>query len=147
MWPFSRPETLSDQVLSALEDLALRLNQLTMRVDLAEKRIAEAADAAQTITRAEGRILTLERVTKQLGMQRDEDVARLSASIDVVRGLATGGRGGRPPRVDPQVTQLGERVLAAMQSPQALQAFIAELQQLGGGGGPVPVPLRTNSPV
>jgi hypothetical protein len=145
-WPFRRvatAEPLDDDTLSSM------LAQLQFRMQMVEKQQRDATEACEHVKRLEPRILTCERITKSLESQREDDMARIAQSIDIVRGLATGSRGGRPPRVDPQIADVGQKVVAAMQDPEALARLIAELSALQhslGGTQPVPFPSR-GSPV
>jgi len=77
----------------------------------------------------------LESLLKTLIAQRDEDVARYTASLESVRGQITGGRA--IPKAQREAAQIGERLLQAMQNPQLLQQIIQELQgMLPNGSGP-----------
>lgn len=141
MWPFRRIER-SDQMEDALVQ---RVSELHYAVQELSKRMQEVLSAGEDVKRLEKRLLSTERLLQKVEGVQEDDRGRFSAALEVLRGQITGVRGGRPRR-DQEATDLGQRVLEAMNEPRLLAQFIQELQARLGGPNSFP-PSRTNSPV
>jgi len=144
-WPFARSR-MAEEIAHELGETVVG-SVAQIRFELADlvKRFGEVVEAGDEVKRMEKRLLTLERVITKLEGVRDDDMQRVSASLELLRGQITGVRGGRPPR-DREATELGQRVLSAMQSPAQLAAFIAELQAIANPPNG-PGPFQRSSPV
>lgn len=115
-----------------------------------QKLLSDVPECVRIVDRLEKACLSLDRQVKQLAGVRDDDMARVNAAIEQIRGIASGPKGGRPPRVPYEVQELGAKLVAAMQDPNELAKLIAELQQLqaqNGAQNAFSGFSRTNSPV
>ena len=97
--------------------------------------IGDITASVESARRHDQLVLRLEREINSLKAAAEEDRSRVTSQIDHIRGLATGAMGGRPRRGDREAADLGNRVIAALASPQQLQALISELQSLAGNNG------------
>ena len=127
MWPFRKsqpPEDLVQRLISKTLQLEHSVTTMAHQIKLEFEGIA----AARAVER---RVGTTEMAIKSLAAQRDEDVSRHQAALEILRGQITGPRGGRPRNADReaerQATELGERVIAAMSNPHELAKLVAEL--------------------
>lgn len=159
MWPF---RAKNDPRTPWLEEMFQRVNvfgnELHRRITTLETSLGTLADGILTAKAIEKRIVSLEHGLRQANLALNDDVARLTASLEVVRGQATGGRGGRPRNetleAERQALELGRRVQQAALTPEGRAQLILELQAAGaqaGGfdalGNPIRASGRNGSPV
>jgi len=134
MWPFRAKERLPwiEEALQRTHTVALELERRIQTIEHAMGLLSENVMTAKT---AEKRIVNLEQACRALSNGLQDDVARLTASLDVVRGLATGGRGGRPRNEEREAErvalQMGQYVIQAMSSPEGRAKLIQELSSAG----------------
>jgi hypothetical protein len=135
MWPFRRadPPPWAEETLQRMHAMHLELERRLASLEHGVGLMAEGVVAAKAMERRTG---ALEVGLRQLAAASQEDAARLQAAIDVTRGYATGGRGGRPRNeereAERQALELGQRVIQAMTTPEGRMALIHELQGQNG---------------
>jgi len=139
MWPFRRPEPppWADETLQRVHALILELERRLQSLEHGVGLLGEGVLAAKTVERRLGAVETAHR---QLAGALEQDVSRLTGAIEVVRGYATGARGGRPRNEEReserQALAVGQRMIQALATPEGRLALIQELQSAGGGFGP-----------
>lgn len=132
--------------------------ELSRRLTSLEQQGQALAESAATVRNADKRLQSLEHGLRQANLALQEDVSRLTAALEVVRGQVVGVRGGRPRNetleADRQALEVGRRVLQAAASPEGRAQLVLELQQAGHGptvdalGNPIrPPQVRNGSPV
>lgn len=148
MWPFRASSSPFDDVIqeTVLPEVALLKHQMAE----VQKLLSDVPECVRIVDRLEKACLSLDRQLKQLVGVRDDDMARVNAAIEQIRGIASGPKGGRPPRIPYEVQELGQKLVSAMQNPEDLARLIGELQQLQAQAGAQQAFggfARTNSPV
>ena len=133
MWPFRKsqpPEDLVQRLISKTLQLEHAVTTMAHQIKLEFEGIA----AARAVER---RVGTTEMAIKSLAAQRDEDVSRHQAALEILRGQITGPRGGRPRNADReaerQATELGYQVAEALADPAKRAALIQQLQAQSNG--------------
>lgn len=127
-------------------------NELHRRITSVEVSIAAVGEGILTAKAMEKRIVALEHGLRQANLSLQDDVARLTGALEVVRGQATGGRGGRPRNetleAERQALAVGQRVLQLASTPEGRAQLTLELQGQSGFD-PVgnPIRARNGSPV
>lgn len=130
-------------------------NDLHRRVTSVETTLGSIGESIATARAIEKRIASLEHGLRQANLALNDDVARLTAALEVVRGQATGGRGGRPRNealeADRQALEVGRNVLQRAATPEGRAQLILELQTAGGAastdalGNPIRPPVRNGA--
>lgn len=149
MWPFSsvrRPEIVQEEPAPWIQEALQRTHAVVLEIERRQSSLEHGvslqSEGVASAKQMELRVGKLEIAVRQLAAGLAEDISRLTSAVEVVRGYATGGRGGRPRNEEReqerQAQILGQRVIEAMSTPQGRLAFIQELQgTLNGQVGPV----------
>jgi len=158
MWPFRARETFRQPWIEEMfQRVNVFANELHRRITTLETSLGAFADGILTAKAVEKRIGALEHGLRQANLALNDDVARLTSTIEQVRGLATGARGGRPRNetleADRQALEMGRRVLQLASTPEGRAQMILELQSPAGApatdalGNPIRPQVRNGSPV
>lgn len=119
--------------------------ELHRRLTALETSFQSVVESGGLSKQSEKRMATLEHGLRQTNLSLQEDVARLTGALDVVRGQVVGMRGGRPRNAeleaDRQALQLGQRVIQAMATPEGRAQLLLELQ-----GAPAAPPSPIGAP-
>lgn len=143
MWPFRTRERLPwiDEALQRAHVVVLELER---RLGSLEASLTQLGDGISTARSMERRVGALEHAIRQTNAALKDDVDRLTAALDVVRGMATGARGGRPRNeqleADRQALEYGRRLQQAMSTPEGRAQLILELSgsgQMDAVGNPI----------
>lgn len=153
MWPF-RPRERQPWIEQALQRSHLVVLELERRIGSLESIITHLGEGVATAKAIERRTGTLELNLRQLASSQVDDVARLTAALEVVRGQATGGRGGRPRNeerdAERQALEVGRRFIQMASTPEGRAQLALELNAAGSVnalGEPIRAPDRNGSPV
>lgn len=142
MWPFRKDSTRQPWIEEALQRTHMVALELERRLSSLEHSVGQLAEGILTARTHEKRVAGIELALRNLGAAQAEDVQRLQASLDQVRGWATGARGGRPRNeereADREAMELGRKVIQAMSTPEGRAQLVLELQgrqadPVGGG--------------
>lgn len=156
VWPF-RPKERVPWIEEAFQRANVFALDLHRRLTTIEQTLLTLAEGIATARAMDRRVQTLEHGLRQTNASLQADVERLTSTIDVVRGLATGSRGGRPRNeaveADRQALELGRSVIQRASTPEGRAQLILELQAAGAApqidavGNPIRPPVRNGSPV
>lgn len=155
MWPFrSKNDPRTPWLEEMFQRTGVFANELHRKICTLETALGSIADGILTAKAIEKRITTLEHGLRQANLSLNDDVARLTAALEVVRGQATGSRGGRPRNealeADRQALEVGRNVIQRAATPEGRAQLILELQAAGGAtqtdalGNPIRPPVRGN---
>lgn len=141
-----------EESLQRMHSVVLEIERRQSSLEHGVSLMSEGVMAAKQV---EKRIGAAEIAIRQLASSLAEDVSRLTGALESVRGYATGSRGGRPRNeereAERQATELGQRMIRALATPEGRLALIQELQSAGSYMGPVgpvgPVGNGSGSPV
>jgi len=155
MWPFRPKDALRTPWIEEMfQRVNVFANELHRRIVSCEQVLATIGEGIATAKAAERRLGALEHGLRQANLSLQDDVARLSAALELVRGQVNGVRGGRPRNetleADRQALEVGRRVLQGAATPEGRAQLIAELQgvqQMDALGNPVRPQVRNGSPV
>ena len=154
MWPFRPKDVLrTPWIEEQFQRVAVFANELHRRMTTLEQSLGAFADGILTAKAVEKRLVALEHGVRQVNLSLNDDVARLTGALEVVRGQVTGSRGGRPRNealeADRQALEVGRQVQAALSTPEGRAKMILELQTMGGAanqtdalGNPIRPPAR-----
>lgn len=144
MWPFRTRERLPwiDEALQRAHVVVLELERRLGSLEAALQQLGEGIGTARAMDR---RVGALEHAVRQTNASLKDDVDRITAALDVVRGMATGARGGRPRNEtleqERQLLEFARRLQGAMATPEGRAQLILELQ---GTSGSLPVDALGN---
>jgi len=139
MWPFRRDETRQPWIEEALQRIHVTVLEVQRRQEALEIHVGSMTEGAYVAKQMSSRTQALETRARQLETAMADELAALRSALEVVRGLATGARGGRPRNeereADRQALELGRRVIQATATPEGRAQLALELQ--GAGVDPV----------
>lgn len=134
MWPF-RPRERQPWIEQALQRSHVVVLELERRIGSLEALLTHLGEGVATAKAIERRTGSLEMNLRQLASAQVEDVSRLTAALEVVRGQANGPRGGRPRNeereADRQALELGRKFSALIATPEGRAQLVLELQAAG----------------
>lgn len=158
MWPFRPKDALrTPWIEEQFQRVAVFANDLHRRITTLEQSLTSLADGILTAKAVEKRIVALEHGLRQANLSLNDDVARLTGALEVVRGQATGSRGGRPRNetleADRQALEIGRTVIAQAATPEGRAQLILQLQNAPGAvapqtdalGNPIRTPVRNGA--
>src|SRR5262245_50948928 len=132
MWPFSRKTPAPPWYEEELQRVHVQVNATTQRQNALEHAVSTWAEGIATAKTIEKRVGAVESALRQFSNEVAGNFERYHATVEQIRGLATGGRGGRPRNedreADRQALDLGRQVLQRVQTPEGRAQLILELQ-------------------
>ena len=138
LWPFGRRAEQPDEMLGAVKQGVLAaisaLGARCTQLEHALKLTNEEATESRAIERRLHKVELLATSTRELLV---DQVARIDQTIQSVRGMSTGGRGGRPRAV---ASEIGEQLIAICGgNPDQALALVSQIAEnaasMNGGGG------------
>lgn len=121
-------DVVEDPLLGSVKrGIVAQVGALATNYDSLDQRLVLLAEDHRETKRLERLIQSQGLVVNAL----KDDMQRLEAAIQQVRGMATGGRRGNP--AQQRELEAGRRFLEACSDPQQLAQLIANLQQLANG--------------
>ena len=137
MWPFGRKKDAPPWYQEAHDKLRLATIDIERRLIGLETRFDAAAAGVLSAKQLEGRVAGLALATRQAEQLLADEGAAWRAQVEQVRGLATGGRGGRPRNetleAERQALEIGKQVQTALSTPEGRAQLILDVQRMGGG--------------
>lgn len=133
MWRFVRKPAAPPWYEEELQRVHVVQMQTLQRQQGLEQLVSGLVDSVQTAKNMEKRMAQTETAIRSLATEMAGTTERFTATIDQVRGLATGARGGRPRNEDReaerQALELGQQIIRLMSTPEGRAQLVLDIQK------------------